>query len=107
MNLLTSLLKQAREQQDISTAALLGYWYGTPEGEFLAELAGRELLEDEQGLGPLANALWNKLCTVEPESRTRRRLAELRSKDYASMVDAEKREMLALTEELRRLTGKK
>ncbi len=107
MNLLNALLKQSREQQDITTAALLGYWYGTPEGEFLAELAGRELLEDEQGLGELAKALWGKLCAVDSVSRTRHRLMELRSKDYAALNDAEKREMLELTGELRRLTGKK
>lgn len=106
ISLLRDLIEHINSQPDISTAALLGYWYGTPEGEFLAELAGRELLEDEAGLDALASALWDKLHKADPLVSAKQKLQALRQRDYTSMTSEEKRELLALTEQVRRLSGK-
>jgi DNA primase len=104
--LLDALREQVAEQPDLSTAALLGYWYGTPEGEFLAELAGREVLEDDAGLEALAKALWDKLHTGREQVTLRAELAELKARDYASLSGDEKRRLLELTGAMRRLSGK-
>ncbi|MEE4203730.1 MAG: DNA primase, partial [Halieaceae bacterium] len=104
--LLKSLLEQIAAHSDISTAALLGYWYGTPEGEFLAELAGREILGENEELAELCQALWGKLQRENPLVNAKDRLSQLRKKDYASLGPDEKAELLKLTAEVRKLSGK-
>jgi DNA primase len=104
--LLKSLLEQIAAHSDISTAALLGYWYGTPEGEFLAELAGREILGENEELAELCQALWGKLQRENPLVNAKDRLSQLCKKDYASLGPDEKAELLKLTAEVRKLSGK-
>ena len=104
--LLKALLEQIGEHGNVSTAALLGYWYGTPEGEFLAELAGREILGDDRDLMALCRALWDKLQRENSLFSARSRLSALRAKDYADLSTEEKAELLQLTDEVRRLSGK-
>ena len=45
--LLNDVVKQVRETPDLSTAALLGYWMGTDEGEGLSAPPAKEVMAEE------------------------------------------------------------
>ncbi len=45
--LLSEVVTHIRQYPEVTTAALLGFWFGTPEGDFLNALAGRETIEEE------------------------------------------------------------
>ncbi|MDA0630519.1 MAG: DNA primase [Proteobacteria bacterium] len=104
--LLSEFITRVQAQPDISTAALLGFWYGTPQGNLLAELAGREPLEDNAGQAELFEALLTRVTHEEALSILRARNAELKAKNYESMTADEKQELLDTTRRIRALTGK-
>jgi DNA primase len=104
--LLSDFITRVQAQPDISTAALLGFWYGTPQGNLLTELAGREPLEDNAGQAELFEALLTRVTHEEALSILRARNAELKAKNYESMTADEKQELLDTTRRIRALTGK-
>jgi DNA primase len=85
---------------------MLGFWFGTPEGDLLTELAGREPLEDAEGQAALFSALFNRLIQESELASLRRRHNELKAKPYAELSKEEKRELLDLTHKIRAVSGK-
>ncbi len=60
MELLRDLLTLLRERPEASTAAILGRWHATEEGEHLAQLAAKEFLIPQEASAPeLSDALRN------------------------------------------------
>ncbi len=102
-----ALLEHINDHQDMSTAALLGFWHGTPQGQLLADLAGREPLEDERGQQALFFALLEQLARERQLLHLRQRLNALKAAPYASLSPEEKQELLALTTEIRTLSGRR
>ena len=105
-NLLHDLVKQVRETPDLSTAALLGYWMGTDEGELLSEAAAKEVIDDEQHISEQLMAILNKLSRDRHATLLRKRAATLKSVAYTDLSNEQKRELLALTTEIRQLSGR-
>ena len=106
LQLLREFIDRVQAQPDISTAALLGFWYGTPQGNLLTDLAGREPLEDEIGQTELFNALLKSVTHEEALAALRARNNALKAKPYESMTPEEKQELMTTTREIRALTGK-
>ena len=105
-NLLHDLVKQVRETPDLSTAALLGYWMGTDEGELLSEAAAKEVIDDEQHISEHLMAILNKLSRDRHVTLLRKRAATLKSVAYTDLSNEQKRELVALTTEIRKLSGR-
>ena len=105
-NLLHDLVKQVRETPDLSTAALLGYWMGTDEGELLSEAAAKEVIDDEQHISENLMAILNKLSRDRHVTLLRKRAATLKSVAYTDLSNEQKRELVALTTEIRQLSGR-
>ena len=102
-----ALVEHINAHQDMSTAALLGFWHGTPEGQLLAELAGREPLEDERGQQALFFALLEQQARERQLIQLRERLNVLKATPYANLSPEEKQELLSLTTEIRTLSGRR
>ena len=105
-NLLHDLVKQVRESPDLSTAALLGYWMGTDEGELLSEAAAKEVIDDEQHISEHLMAILTKLSRDRHVTLLRKRAATLKSVAYTDLSNEQKRELVALTTEIRQLSGR-
>lgn len=97
MSLLIELLEYLSQHPSASTAALLGRWHATDEGEHLAALAAKEFL---QASGPLQNELGDalrKLHLIRVEQ-------ELDALISANIPDKTRfRELLHLKQELSRV----
>jgi DNA primase len=102
--LLTDVIESINSQPDISTASLLGFWHGTPEGQLLTDLAGREPIEDPDQLSELADALFQKLLREGPLSQLKQEAALLKAKPYEALNDSEKQELMRLTRDIRSLS---
>jgi DNA primase len=97
MGLLIELLEYLSAHPNASTAALLGRWHATEEGEHLAALAAKEFL---QAVGPLQNELGDALRKLHL-MRVEQELDALIS---ANIPDKTRfRELLHLKQELSRL----
>ena len=104
--LLKEFLAQIQSDPDTTTAALLGFWYGTPEGQLLTELAGKEALDDDEGREALFAALMERLMKMQQNEELRTRIDYLKSRDYAELSGDEKRELITLTQKIRTLAGR-
>jgi len=105
-SLLHDVVKQVRETPDLSTAALLGYWMGTDEGELLSEAAAKEVIDDEQHISEHLMAILNKLSRDRHVTLLRKRAETLKSVAYTDLSNEQKRELVALTTEIRQLSGR-
>ena len=105
-NLLRDLVQQVRETPELSTAALLGYWMGTYEGEMLSEAAAKEVIDDEQHISEHLSAILNKLSRDRHVTLLRKRADTLKSVAYTDLSNEQKRELVALTTEIRQLSGR-
>jgi len=104
--LLTEVVAHIRRYPEVTTAALLGFWFGTPEGDFLNALAGRETIEDDIGFESLGTALVEKLSRHPALDAARKQFEALKRKPYAELTADEKQTLLSLTQEIRSLTGR-
>ena len=104
--LLCEVVAHIRQYPEATTAALLGFWFGTPEGDFLNALAGRETVEEDEGLGALCLALIGKLSRHPALNAARKQVEALKNKPYTELTTAEKQTLLSLTQEIRTLSGK-
>jgi len=104
--LLGEVIDSINSQPDISTASLLGFWHGTPEGQLLTELAGREPIEDPAELNELADALFQQLLREGPLNQLKQDAAVLKAKPYETLSDLEKQELMRLMREIRSLSGR-
>ena len=106
ITLLAEVIDSINNQPDISTASLLGFWHGTPEGQLLTDLAGREPIEDPDQLTELAKALFQQLLREGPLNQLRQEAALLKAKPYEAMKDSEKQELMRLMRDIRTLSGR-
>ena len=104
--LLSEVVAHIRKYPEVTTAALLGFWFGTPEGDFLNALAGRETIEEDAGLEALCAALVEKLNRHPALDAARQRFEALKRKPYAELTAEEKQALLELTQEIRALSGR-
>ena len=104
--LLSDVVKQVRETPGLSTAALLGYWMGTDEGELLSEAAAKEVIDDEQHISEHLMAILNKLSRDRHVTLLRKRAETLKSVAYTDLSNEQKRELVSLTTEIRKLSGR-
>ena len=104
--LLSEVVAHIRKYSDVTTAALLGFWFDTPEGDFLNALAGRETVEEDAGLEALCAALVEKLSRHPALNAARQRFEVLKRKPYAELTSEEKKTLLTLTQEIRALSGR-
>ena len=100
------MVSHIRQYPEVTTAALLGFWFGTPEGDFLNALAGRETIEEDAGLEALCAALIEKLSRHPALDAARRQFEALKRKPYGELTAEEKQQLLSLTQEIRALSGK-
>jgi len=105
-SLLHDVVKQVRETPDLSTAALLGYWMGTDEGELLSQAAAKEVINEEQHISEHLMAILNKLSRDRHVTLLRKRAETLKSVAYTDLSNEQKRELVALTTEIRQLSGR-
>ena len=106
ITLLAEVIDSINNQPDISTASLLGFWHGTPEGQLLTDLAGREPIEDPDQLTELAKALFQQLLREGPLNQLKQEAALLKAKPYEAMNDSEKQELMRLMRDIRTLSGR-
>ena len=85
---------------------LLGYWHGTAEGQLLNDLAGREPIEDPEELAELGKALLLQLSREGPLNALRQQAAQLKAKPYETLTPDEKQSLMALTQQIRSLSGR-
>ena len=104
--LLSEVVAHIRRYPKVTTAALLGFWFGTPEGDFLNALAGRETVEEDVGLEALCAALVEKLSRHPALVAARQQFEALKQKPYGDLTGEEKKQLLALTQEIRALSGR-
>lgn len=106
INLLHEVVRQVRETPELSTAALLGYWMGTDEGELLSEAAAKEVIDDEQHISEHLMAILNKLSRDRHITLLRKRAETLKSVAYTDLSNEQKRELVSLTTEIRKFSGR-
>jgi DNA primase len=104
--LLKAVVAHIRQSPEVTTAALMGFWFGTPEGDFLSALAGRETIEDDAGLEALCLALVEKLARHPALDAARQQFEALKRKPYGELSQEEKQSLLTLTQEIRALSGR-
>ena len=104
--LLSELVIHIRRHPEVTTPALLGFWFGTPEGDFLNALAGRETVEEDAGLEALCTALVEKLSRHPALDAARQQFEILKRKPYQELTAEEKQQLLSLTQKIRALSGK-
>jgi DNA primase len=106
VTLLSEVVAHIRQSPEVTTAALMGFWFGTPEGDFLSALAGRETIEDDAGLEALCLALIDKLSRHPALDAARQQFEALKRKPYGELSQEEKQSLLSLTQEIRTLSGR-
>ena len=105
-NLLRDVVTLVQETPDMSTAALLGYWTNTEEGEALSAAAAKEVIDTEPEINEHLVALLNKLSRDRRVALLRTRAHELKSVSYTELNNEQKRELVSLTTEIRQLSGR-
>ena len=105
-NLLRDVVALVQETPDMSTAALLGYWTNTEEGEALSAAAAKEVIDKEPEINEHLVALLNKLSRDRRVALLRTRAHELKSVSYTELNNEQKRELVSLTTEIRQLSGR-
>ena len=105
-NLLRDVVALVQETPDMSTAALLGYWTNTEEGEALSAAAAKEVIDTEPEINEHLVALLNKLSRDRRVALLRTRAHELKSVSYTELNNEQKRELVSLTTEIRQLSGR-
>lgn len=105
-NLLREVVTLVRETPDMSTAALLGYWTNTDEGEALSAAAAKEVIDTENEINEHLVAILNKLSRDRRVNLLRTRAHELKSVPYTELNNEQKRELVSLTTEIRQLSGR-
>ncbi len=105
-NLLREVVTLVRETPDMSTAALLGYWTNTDEGEALSAAAAKEVIDTENEINEHLAAILNKLSRDRRVNLLRTRAHKLKSVPYTELTNEQKRELVSLTTEIRQLSGR-
>ena len=94
--LLRELLELLNKRPGSNTAMLLGHWYGTPEGELLARLAGQERLIPSDGIEQQFSDTLAALRQQPERARLAAQVDKLRLINYADLSDLQKQELREL-----------
>ena len=105
-SLLREVVSLVRETPEMSTAALLGYWTNTDEGEALSAAAAKEVIDTESEINEHLLAILNKLSRDRRANLLRTRAHELKAVPYTELNNEQKRELVTLMTEIRQLTGR-
>lgn len=105
-SLLREVVSLVRETPEMSTAALLGYWTNTDEGEALSAAAAKEVIDTESEINEHLLAILNKLSRDRRADLLRTRAHELKAVPYTELNNEQKRELVTLMTEIRQLTGR-
>lgn len=100
---LGDLLSLLHKQPNANTAMLLGHWYGTPEGEILARLAGEESIIPHDGIPAQFEDCLYRLTRTPKVKVLQERINELSHRTMAELADEQKRELMELLQEKRAL----
>ncbi|MFM7783655.1 MAG: DNA primase [Gammaproteobacteria bacterium] len=93
--LLLQVLGYLQKNPGASLGALLGYWYGSPEGELLGRLAAEESPPGADPAAEFSDTLAHLAARVA-DARWDLRRRELEATPFAEMSPAQKQEYLAL-----------
>jgi len=96
LRLLSEMLALLQRRPDSSTAALLGYWYGTPEGALLNRLAGEERLLPQEGVARQLTELLAAIAVTPALRDIDARIDKLRMTNYLEMETEQKQHLMAL-----------
>jgi len=105
-SLLREVVSLVRETPEMSTAALLGYWTNTDEGEALSAAAAKEVIDTESEINEHLLAILNKLSRDRRANLLRTRAHELKAVPYTELDNEQKRELVTLMTEIRQLSGR-
>ena len=105
-SLLRQVVSLVRETPEMSTAALLGYWTNTDEGEALSAAAAKEVIDTESEINEHLLAILNKLSRDRRANLLRTRAHELKAVPYTELDNEQKRELVTLMTEIRQLSGR-
>lgn len=105
-SLLREVVSLVQETPEMSTAALLGYWTNTDEGEALSAAAAKEVIDTESEINEHLLAILNKLSRDRRANLLRTRAHELKAVPYTELNNEQKRELVTLMTEIRQLSGR-
>ena len=100
IDLLRQLLEHLQRRPESSTAALLGHWYGTEEGELMSRLASQERLIPSEGIEQQFVDTVSMLSRRTTSADLAASFDKLRGTNYADLSELEK---LQLKEKLSQL----
>jgi DNA primase len=100
--LLRELLTLLHRRPESNTAMLLGHWYGTPEGELLARLAGQERLIPAEGIEQQFADTMTELAHLPHRSKLAAQVDKLKLTNYAEVSDLEKQRLREMLQEKQR-----
>ncbi len=100
IDLLRQLLEHLKRRPESTTAALLGHWYGTEEGDLLSRLASQERLIPSEGIEQQFRDTVISLSRHTTSADLAASFDKLRDTNYADLSDLDK---LKLKEKLSRL----
>lgn len=101
--LLVHLLEFLKRRPHTSTHALLGYWLGTPEGEYLTQLAAQERLIPPEGMRQEFTDALDRIVHISKEKHSENWLRELADKppvSYNMLSDEDKQQLRSLLDQL-------
>ncbi|TGD72497.1 DNA primase [Mangrovimicrobium sediminis] len=101
--LLRELIELVRLRPESNTGMLLGHWYGRPEGDLLARLAGQERLIPTEGIDRQFRDTLDALCRRLPQqTQLAAQVDKLKHTNYAEVSELEKQRLRELLQEKRR-----
>ncbi len=100
--LLCELIELVRRRPESNTGMLLGHWYGRPEGDLLARLAGQERLIPTEGIELQFRDTLDALCRRLPhQTRLAAQVDKLKRTNYAEITELEKQRLREMLQEKR------
>ena len=101
--LLREIVELLRKRPESSTGMLLGHWYGTSEGELLAQLAGQERLIPSEGIEAQFADITRRLSSLPLRQRIVEEIDTLKSRSYAQLSPDDRARLPELLRALRDL----
>ncbi len=105
-NLLQYIVTTVAANKSTTTATILGYWSGTPEGKLLSEAAAKEVIDGEEDFNAEFKTLVEWLSQSNELTRLTIRLTELKALAYSDLSNEQRQELVHLTQRVRGLKGR-
>ena len=104
--LLREMLRLLHKRPESSTGMLLGHWYGTAEGELLAQLAGQERLIPPDGIEQQFDDIIRRLSSMPLRERIVAEIGEIKGRPFDALGDEDKTRLRELIRALRDLDAR-